>query len=203
MTAGIPDTAHAMPPRPITQQTAIFDRAATEASTALSKWLGRPTTITIRGVLALPLEEAVGVLGAADAILVACAMRLSGALEGVLVLACDDSSGLSLADLLLGRHAGGSGAWGEIETSAVVETANIIGCAYLNAVAAGDGDGCRTLLPSPPWFVRDYVGPVMEAIVMPQAMRVDEVFLTRTEFAVEDAPITCSLLFVPEHHETA
>lgn len=191
-----------MPSRSTTQQKAIFDRAADEASTALSKWLGRPTRISIRGVLGLPLEEAVGVLGAADAPLVACAMRISGAVEGVLMLACDDASGLALADLLLGRESGGSHDWGEIETSAVVETANIIGCAYLNAMADGDGDDRHTLLPSPPWFVRDYAASVMEAIVMPQAMVANEVFLTHTDFTIEGSPITCSLLFVPEAQAT-
>lgn len=184
----------------IMHQADLFHRAADEASAALSKWLGRPTTIAIREVRAVPLEQAVGVLGAADAPLVACAMRISGAIEGVLVLGCDDVSGLALADLLLGRDPGGSREWGEIETSAVVETANIIGCAYLNAMADGDrdDDGRATLLPSPPWFVRDYAAAVMEAIVMPQAMVADQVFLTHTDFLIEGCPITCSLLFVPE-----
>ena len=182
----------------ITQQTALFHRAADEASAALSKWLGRRTRIVIRDVHALPLEQAVGVLGTAEAPLVACAMQITGAVDGVLVLGCDDASGLALADMLLGRDAGGSREWGEIETSAVVETANIIGCAYLNAMAGGEDDGRDTLLPSPPWLVRDYAAAVMEAIVVPQAMVADEVFLTHTDFAIEDSPITCSLLFVPE-----
>lgn len=182
----------------ITRQTDLFHRAADEASTALSKWLGRRTRISIRDVRGLPLEEAVGVLGAGDMPLVACAMRISGAVDGVLVMACDDEAGLALADLLLGRDAGSSQEWGEIETSAAVETANIIGCAYLNAMAEGDRGGHDTLLPSPPWFVRDYAAAVMEAIVMPQAMVANEVFLTHTDFVIEDSPITCSLLFVPE-----
>lgn len=182
----------------ITQQTELFHRAADEASTALSKWLGRPTRISIHDVRALPLEEAVGVLGAADMPLVACAMRISGAVDGVLVMACDDEAGLALADLLLGRDDGSSQDWGEIETSAAVETANIIGCAYLNAMTVGEQGDHDTLLPSPPWFVRDYAAAVMEAIVMPQAMVANEVFLTHTDFSIEDSPITCSLLFVPE-----
>lgn len=194
----------AMQPRSITSQGEFFNRAAEEASTALSKWLGRPTRIAIRDVRAVPLDQAVELLGAADAPLVACAMRITGAVAGVLMLACEDTSGLSLADLLLGRDAGSSREWGEIETSAVVETANIIGCAYLNALADFDGIGAgETLLPSPPWFARDFAGAVMEAAVMPQAALADEVFLTHTDFTIEGCPITCSLLFIPEPQAAA
>ena len=46
------------------------------------------------------------------------------------------AAGLALADLLLGRPAGSGTAWGEVEESATLETANIVGCAYLGAIAA-------------------------------------------------------------------
>ncbi|MFM7035359.1 MAG: chemotaxis protein CheC [Planctomycetia bacterium] len=188
-----------MQPRSITSQSDLFNRAAEEASAALSKWLGRSTRIAIRDVRAVPLDQAVELLGAADTPMVACAMRITGAVDGVLMLACDDTSGLALADLLLGRDAGGSQEWGDIETSAVVETANIIGCAHLNAMADSDGAGAaKALLPSPPWFVRDFAGAVMETAVMPQAMLANEVFLTHTDFTIEGCPITCSLVFIPE-----
>ena len=192
-----------MHPELITRHAALFARAADQASTALSKWLGRPTRITIRDVRSVPLEHAVSLLGPVDMPLVACAMRIAGAVDGVLMLACDDTSGLALADLLLGHAAGVGRDWGDLETSALVETANIIGCAYLNALAESAADGAETLLPSPPWFARDYAGAIMETAVLPQAMLADEVFLTHTDFTIEDAPITCSLLLVPVAATTA
>jgi chemotaxis protein CheC len=185
-----------MPSRSLIEQTALFARAADEASASLSKWLGRRTRISITGLRTLPLEEAVGVLGSADAPLVACAMRIHGDLDGVLLLACDDTSGLALADLLLDRGGGGSQSWGEVEISALVETANIIGCGYLNALAQADGG--QPLLPSPPAFARDYTAAVMQAVMMSRSRPTDTVFLTHTEFLIEDAPITCSLLLIPE-----
>ena len=48
--------------------------------------------------------------------------------------ASNDASGLALADLLLGRKVGTSTGWTEYERSAALETANIVGCAYLNAL---------------------------------------------------------------------
>ena len=120
----------------ITHLTTVFQRAADEASRSLSVWLSRPTTITVKQVAALPLEQAVVMLGAGDTPLCLCAMHIRGALSGVLALAVSDASGLALADLLLGRSIGSSTEWGELERSAAAETTNIIGCAYLNAMTA-------------------------------------------------------------------
>jgi chemotaxis protein CheC len=186
-----------MQPETLTRHADLFRQAAERASTALSKWLGRPARIAIRDVRSVPLEEAVSLLGPLDLPLAACAMRIEGPVEGVLLLACDDASGLALADLLLGQGAGTAADWGELETSALVETANIIGCAYLNALAAASAAGDRSLLPSPPWFARDYAGAIMETAVLPQATVADHVYLTHTDFTIEDTPITCSLLLVP------
>lgn len=186
-----------MQPETLTRHADLFRQAAERASTALSKWLGRPARIAIRDVRSVPLEEAVRLLGPLDLPLAACAMRIEGPVEGVLLLACDDASGLALADLLLGQGAGTAADWGELETSALVETANIIGCAYLNALAAASAAGDRSLLPSPPWFARDYAGAIMETAVLPQATVADHVYLTHTDFTIEDTPITCSLLLVP------
>lgn len=177
----------------------VLRKAAEEASAALSKWLGRPTRIGVREVTALPLDRAVTMLGAGDTVLCVCAMHVAGTLPGVLALATDDASGLALADLLLGRALGTSTEWGEIERSAAAETTNIIGCAYLNAVAA-DAEGVAEappLVPSPPWFVRDFPEAVMGGIVMTQAAA-EAVFLTRTDFDIQDSAIRCSLVFVPQ-----
>jgi chemotaxis protein CheC len=187
-----------MQPETLSSHAALFRQAAERASAALSKWLGRPARIAVRDVRSVPLAEAVSLLGPLDLPLAACAMRIDGPMEGVLLLACDDASGLALADLLLGQAAGTAADWGEVETSALVETANIIGCAYLNALAAAaSAAGDRSLLPSPPWFARDYAGAIMETAVLPQATVADHVYLTHTDFTIEDTPITCSLLLVP------
>jgi chemotaxis protein CheC len=183
----------------LSQQQDIFRHAAVEASAALSTWLGRPTAIAINEVVALPLQEAVGMLGLDDTPLVACAMHITGPFTGLLVLTCDDASGLALAEMILTGAGQTDGAWGELQQSAIVETANIIGCAYLNTVARPTvSGGAAAIMPSPPWFVRDYAATVMESIVMTQAASSDTVFLTHSDFLIEGSPVTCSLIFVPE-----
>ena len=130
-------------------------------------------------------------------------MRISGAIDGILVLACDDPSGLALADMLLGRAAGTSTEWGELETSAAVETANIIGCAYLNAMTLsedppGTAPGNAEVLPTPPWFVRDFAAAVMEGVMLSQASDGATIFLTHTDFDKASYEYDIALLRVDE-----
>lgn len=180
----------------------LFQTGADAAEMALSRWLGRPATIAVRGVELLPLEAAADLLGAGDEPVCGAAMTIGGALSGILLLVADDAAGLALADLLVGRSIGTATAWGEIEESATLETANIVGCAYLNAIAAAlsadgsDGDG--SIVPSPPAFVREYAPALMEGLLIDQAALSDTVFLTRTEFAIDGAPVRCALVFVPD-----
>ena len=108
----------------------------------------------------------------------------------------DDDAGLALAAMLLGREPSAGDRWGELEKSAVVETTNIIGCAYVNAMAKSTA-ATTAAMPSPPWFLRDFAPAVMQSIVMAQPTLSETVFLTRTEFAIEGSPARCSLVFLP------
>lgn len=176
-----------------------FERGAAEASRALSKWLGRSAEIAVRQIDRLPLAAAAAALGTAEAPLCVCAMPVAGRLDGLLLLACDDASGLTLCDLLLEEPAGTTREWSEMARSAFAETANIVGCAYLNAIAADlpPAAGASGIVPAPPWFVRDYAEAVMDSVLLEQALGDATVFLTRTEFRIDATPIRCALVFVP------
>lgn len=114
---------------------AAFHAGASDASEALAKWLEVPSLILMDGLDQAPLAAASGLLGDPDSVLCFCTMGLGGSLTGRLVFAFEDACGLSLADLLLNRPVGTSDSWSEIEQSAALESANIIGCAYLNSLA--------------------------------------------------------------------
>jgi chemotaxis protein CheC len=181
--------------------TTLFRHGSDDASLALSRWLGRTSRISVEQVEQVPLGEATEVLGDADSPVCFCAMQLMGRVTGQLILVFDDASGLGLADLLLGQPLGTSAEWGELEKSAALETANIIGCTYLNSLARcfpEKDDSEQELVPTPPKFARDFAESLMQFALMNQAMASDTVFLTRTEFRIEDAPVNCNLLFIPD-----
>ena len=98
---------------------AIFHHGAADASTALAKWLGRPAALSVDRLDLLPIEEAAAVMGSSETLICGCAMRIDGAIGGLLLLAADDDAGLSLADTLLERPTGTSTSWGDLERSAV------------------------------------------------------------------------------------
>jgi chemotaxis protein CheC len=176
----------------------IFARGAEDASAALSKWLGLPVRLTVSAVDEIDLSETADLLGPADRVVAACAMELRGGLTGQLLLVFEDRSGLALTDLLLRQPEGTATAWGEIERSAAMETANIVGCAYLNSLAAHlPASEADAVVPSPPEFRHEFAGTLLEFAVMDQATRLDRLLLLRTRFETERAELDWSLLLVP------
>ena len=156
--------------------------------------------MTVERVEQLALHDATEVLGDSEAPIAACVMAMRGRITGQLILAFDDASGLSLADLLLDHSPGTSTSWGEIERSAAQETANIVGCAYLNALSRSFHDAAATheVLPTPPHFTRDYAQSLLEFALMNQAAAADVVFLTETQFHIDGSPVNWNLLFIPD-----
>jgi chemotaxis protein CheC len=190
----------------------IFDRGAESASQALSKWLGKPARLTVSAIELAELEQAGELLGPADSVVAACTMGLHGRLTGLILLVFEDRSGLALVDLLTQQPVGTTTTWGELEQSAAKETTNIVGCAYLGALAThlpgtipltapatGAGGGGEELIPTPPTFVREFAGSLLEFALMEQAVELDQVLLIHSEFQAleEGLNLDWTLLFVP------
>jgi chemotaxis protein CheC len=181
----------------------IFERGADDASVALSKWLGQTVRLTINEIDEVDLAAASELLGPAEQLVAACAIELSGALTGHLLLVFEDRAGLALADLLLNQPVGTATAWGELEQSAALETANIVACAYLNSLAAHLPLGAEgaveaaLLLPSPPTFRHEFAGSLLQFALMDQAIALDRVLLVKSQFVSGHGELNWSLLFVP------
>jgi chemotaxis protein CheC len=181
-------------------------QAVQHASDALSKWLRRPASITIDSVEQIPLQQAASVLGEDESPICCCTMEIKGELSGELILAFDESSGLALADMLLGQAVGTATEWDELERSAALETTNIIGCAYLNELVQflpQIEHRSRELLPSPPTFRRDFAESVLQSALMGQAMASDHLLVAHAAFEVDGASLNWSLLFVPDAESMA
>jgi chemotaxis protein CheC len=180
----------------------LLHGGASEASTALERWIGKPTSISVDSVEQLPLSEATSVLGAGDEPVAFCVAAMGGRLTGQLILAFDDVSGLTLADLLLDQPKGTATGWGEMETSAALETTNIVGSTYLNTLARTlpAGSGTSELLLSPPRFSHDFAESLIEFALMAQIVASDNVLLARARFRIDDDPVAWTMLLVPDAH---
>ena len=194
----------------------IFDRGTDAASQALSKWLGEDLRLTMNTVNEVEMQQAVELLGPPESLVAACSMGLDGWLTGLILLVFKDSSGLALTDLLMHQTIGTTTEWGELEESAAKETTNIVGCAYVNALAshlpsapvqaletgeahstrpAADGD----LVPTPPTFVHEFAGSLLQFAFMEQAVELDQVLVIRSELRANRPGLNLdwTLLFVP------
>src|SRR5436190_641202 len=100
----------------IAQLKRAFHQGALEASTALEHWLRVPTSMSIDAVDQYALENVTGILDQADAAVCMCLMEMQGTLNGHMLLAFDDASGLAVSDLLLSRDRGTAVEWGDLET---------------------------------------------------------------------------------------
>ena len=178
-----------------------FCLGADDASLAMARWLSVPSLIAIESVEQYPLVAATSVLSDADEAVCFCVMAINGSLTGQLILCFDDTSGLSLADLLLNNPPGTATEWGDVERSAALESHNIIGCAYLNSLARhllGSSTSELKLIPSPPEFRRDFAECLLESVFVDQAMVSDFVFVAKARFELRGQPLHWTLLLVPD-----
>ena len=179
---------------------AALARGSAHASQQLTKWIEKPSLVEIDSVLPMPLEEATELLSADDDPVCFCAMEMQGKISGEIILVVDDASGFALADMVLGNSIGQTSEWTELATSCLLETTNIVGCAYLNSLSEtlSASGAAVSLVPSPPAFRRDFPQCLLQFALMAQAMTFDQVMVAQTRFLVQDKPLSWKLLFIPD-----
>ena len=121
-------------------------------------------------------------------------LAVGGAMGGQLILTFDRENACRLIGSLLNRDVELDQEWGELETSALQETGNILSSAYLNSITALTG---RRFWPSPPLVTEDYAMSVVEQAVMTQAVTEDRVLLCRTRFSRLGKRVEWNVIFVP------
>ena len=123
-------------------------------------------------------------------------LTLDGNVGGTMILAFDDENGRQLAAILLNRPASEGPEWTELDQSALAETGNILGCAYMNALTRLID---VELVPSPPYLLHDFGASVLQQAVVDQAATSDTVLICRTAFSRRGEQLQWDVLFVPTH----
>jgi len=80
-----------------------------------------------------------------------------------------------------------------MEKSALSETGNILGCAYINAITRLIE---RELVPSVPHFIQDYAASVLRQVLATQASGRDTMLICRTSFHCADENLSWRVLFI-------
>jgi len=174
----------------------LFASATHDASAAMCRWTGGPITLGLDEVREVPLEEVCDVMDVGDEMMTMAILTASDEIGGQMILAFDEAGGRRLAGFLWNREPGEGPEWEMLEQSALGETGNILGCAYLNALARLIH---VELIPSPPVLVKDYLAGVLQQALLPQAMSCDELVVCRTVFRHADETLDWRVFFVPTH----
>ncbi len=172
----------------------LFTSATHDASAAMCRWTDGLITLSLDEVREIPLEDVCTELDLGDDLLTMVVLSLEGEIGGEMILTFDDENGRHLAASLLGRSITEGSEWTDLEKSALTETGNILGCAYMNAITRLID---HQLVPSAPYFIQDYGASVLQQALMAQAMSCDKVVVCRTGFHREGRELNWRVLFVP------
>jgi chemotaxis protein CheC len=172
----------------------LLASATHDASAAMCRWTNGLITLTLDEVREIPLEQVCSELNLGDELLTMVVLSLEGEVGGEMILTFDEENGRQLVAALLHRPVNSGPEWSELEKSALTETGNILGCAYMNALTRLIN---RELVPTPPYFIQDYGASVLEQAIMAQAMNSDRVLICRTGFHREGEELNWRVLFVP------
>lgn len=168
--------------------------AVEEASDAFSRWLAVDLKVNVLGVDWIPFGEIVRRLSTAgDGLMVNTLMRVDSGLRGTLILCFDPKSAADMAGLLLSREPAAE--MGVLERSALAETMNVVGCAYLNNL----GRRCeRSAIPGPPLVIEDLLESVVETVLAEHALTQDGSLFMDIEFAHPERSIRGRFAFFPQ-----
>lgn len=172
----------------------LFAAATHEASAAMCRWTDGVISLTLDDICELPLDKVTAELGFSDDLLTMVVLGIESEPGTVLILTFDEDNARQLAATLTRRPRRIDPEWDELEISALTETGNILGCAYVNALTRLTG---QILIPSPPHFLRDYFASVLEQALVEQAMSSDTALICRTGFHREGENLNWHVLFIP------
>jgi chemotaxis protein CheC len=187
------DTLDAVPSR-LELLRPLFASATRDASAAMCRWTDGLVTLTLDEIREIPMEDVCSELNLGGEPLTMVVLSLAGDIGGEMILAFDNLNGRKLAASLLGGKSGDQLEWSELEKSALTETGNILGCAYMNALTRLID---VELMPSPPCFIQDYGASVFQQALLAQAMTRDRLLVCQTAFHRGSEEVTWCVLFVP------
>lgn len=174
--------------------TTVMRNGAEHASRALSKWLRKGVRVRTDGLTAVKLADAGARFGEPDQAVVAVHMPLAGTCSGHLLLIYPLDVALTLVDCLLEQPQGTASVLGDLETSCLQETCNIVGSAYMNCLSKWLD---MSIEPGAPVLVHDMVCAVVEPVLAEYAAHSDEVFLAETEFLLDGRRLEWFMMLLP------
>jgi len=175
----------------------IANIGAGHAATALSQMTGRRIMIDVPAVSVRRLEDAADLFGSPETIIAAVLMHMMGDMTGRTLMVLPEHSARTLCGILVPKLPTGNDGFNEMQRSTLMETGNILGSAYLNALSDFMG---MMLVPSVPALVVDQAGAVLTTAYLNFGSARDYVICVETAFHLggSDDPLFGQFLLMPD-----
>jgi chemotaxis protein CheC len=150
--------------------------------------LGRPVDISVPAAAALTFNDAIDTIGAPEEEVTGVVLNVVGEMEGIVLLLMRGADAAGLCNLL------GVDADSEMGQSALSEIGNVIGTAYINALARMTG---LEIEPSPPQAATDMLGAIVASVLAGVAGAEDVALVLDSDLRVEGEDVSLCFLMLP------
>ncbi|MCX7927058.1 MAG: chemotaxis protein CheC [Candidatus Omnitrophica bacterium] len=164
------------------------------AATALADMVGSKVEIEVPEVSLIPLENLSKILETPDRLFFVLDMEIKGDVGGRIFLLLSPKDAQFLAGALLGRPADNLDCRDDMFRSALLEACNILGGAYVSALADMTS---FTILTSTPSIAVDMVGAILDFIFIQIAQVSDEALFIKTDVKVRGLSLEGFFLLFP------
>lgn len=152
---------------------------AGHAANALSQLIGRPVTLSVPRVEAVPFPRASTILGGPETEVAALYMKVYGDTRGNILVVFAPQDLATLAGQVLRAPISSIHTPNALERSAILEIGNIMAASYLNAISQMLH---LSLIPSVPALAVDMAGAILEAPIVELSRVADSALVLQTEF---------------------
>ncbi len=164
------------------------------AATALADMVASKVEISVPQVSLVPLENLASILDSADKLYFVLDMEITGDIGGRIFLLLSPEDSMFLASALLGKPKEELDFKDDMFRSSLQEACNILGGAYVSALADMTS---FTILTSIPSLAMDMVGAILDFIFIQIAQTSEEALFIKTDLQVKGLSMEGLFLLFP------
>lgn len=172
----------------------LVGKATTNAMGSLGQMVGQDIKVGSFTLRQIPVKDISNLMGGPSTMSVGIYLTVSGSADGHIMLMYEPRMATQFVDMMMEMPAGTTTNLGEMEQSALGEMGNVVGSAFLNALA--DSANLR-LLPSCPTVVMDMSGALLDVIAADVLLEREDAFVAETTFSAPDREISGMFFVVP------
>lgn len=165
------------------------------AASSLSAMLGKPISMNVPTIHVMDYQAVIDEIGGPEKIITAILVTFKGDIKGMMMFMLENKFAEIVVNTFMGKENIDVVRMDETDSSAVIEMGNIMGGAYLSALAAMAE---FTVQMDPPSLTVDYTGALMNAPMTMLDDVGDKVLFIDDSFKIDNVNVDANILLIPE-----